>query len=74
MTLTKLTHREREIAAWVSMGGDDKSIGRLLSIKPRTVQNCLHNIYIKLGITDKRAHISRVKLAVMVVRERGRHD
>jgi DNA-binding CsgD family transcriptional regulator len=71
MTLSDLSHREYQVAVWIPLGGDDATIGRILGIGGRTVQNHLHHIYFKLGI-EGQAHIKRVKLACMVIEAQRR--
>lgn len=48
-----LTHREAEVLAWVAQGKTNAEIGLILGISPRTVQNHLAHIYVKLGVETR---------------------
>ncbi|MFD7083096.1 LuxR C-terminal-related transcriptional regulator [Streptomyces sp. NPDC059918] len=48
-----LTVREGELALLASRGMSNKQIGETLHISPRTVENHLHRIYKRLGITGR---------------------
>jgi len=48
-----LTTREREIALLAARGVATKTIAEQLYISPRTVENHLHRVYDKLGITSR---------------------
>src|ERR1041385_7192591 len=50
-----LSGREREIMALVAQGYRNKEIARKLSISEQTVKNHLHNIFDKLGVSDRGA-------------------
>jgi two-component system NarL family response regulator len=59
--LADLTRREREIAALVASGENNKQIARRLAITERTVKAHLTETFRKLGIPD------RLKLALLVM-------
>jgi two-component system nitrate/nitrite response regulator NarL len=48
-----LSHREREIAGLVARGYKNKDIAEKMFISEQTVKNHLHNIFDKLGISDR---------------------
>jgi DNA-binding CsgD family transcriptional regulator len=48
-----LSEREREIAWLASTGLSSVEIARRLVISPRTVENHLHRVFAKLGITAR---------------------
>jgi DNA-binding NarL/FixJ family response regulator len=48
-----MTSREREIALLVAKGMSNKEIGRKLSVSEGTVKIHLHNIYQKLGVSNR---------------------
>lgn len=48
-----LTEREMEIVAQVTQGLRNKDIAEKLSISEQTVKNHLHNVYDKLGVSDR---------------------
>jgi DNA-binding NarL/FixJ family response regulator len=50
-----LTVRQREIVACVSCGLNNKQIGRKLGISSATVKTHLHNIFERLGISNRTA-------------------
>jgi DNA-binding CsgD family transcriptional regulator len=54
-----LTKREAEIMFWLSGGKTNKEIGFLLGISPRTVNKHADNIYVKLGVENRTAAVSR---------------
>ena len=64
----KLTPRESQIVDLLLDGAGNKEIADKLKIKPRTVKAYFHKMFIRAGITDG---IKRVKLAVMIYRERN---
>ena len=51
--LAVLTNRERQITRLVSKGFSNKEIGRQLKIVDGTIKVHLHNIFQKLGITNR---------------------
>jgi DNA-binding NarL/FixJ family response regulator len=51
----RLTKREREIAALASGGASSKEIAEQLFLSSRTVESHLHNVFVKLGISDRAA-------------------
>jgi two-component system, NarL family, nitrate/nitrite response regulator NarL len=61
---TLLTDREREIVQHVAQGFRNKEIGQKLFISEQTVKNHLHNIFDKLGLSD------RLELALYAVHHR----
>jgi len=50
---TPLSAREREVAILAAGGASTKQIAEQLVLAVRTVENHLHNIYLKLGITNR---------------------
>jgi two-component system, NarL family, nitrate/nitrite response regulator NarL len=48
-----LSDREMEIVQLVAQGFQNKEIGKKLSISENTVKNHLHNIFDKLGVSDR---------------------
>lgn len=48
-----LSDREREIVALVAQGFRNREIGEKLFISEQTVKNHLHNIFDKLGVSDR---------------------
>jgi two-component system, NarL family, nitrate/nitrite response regulator NarL len=48
-----LSHREREIVALVTQGFKNKEMAEKLFISEQTVKNHLHNIFDKLGVSDR---------------------
>jgi DNA-binding CsgD family transcriptional regulator len=53
-----LTYREAEVLAWVARGKTNEEIGKILSVRPRTVGKHLENIYQKLGVENRTAAAS----------------
>ena len=51
----RLSNREREIVALVAQGFKNKEIAERLFISEQTVKNHLHNIFDKLGVSDRLA-------------------
>jgi DNA-binding NarL/FixJ family response regulator len=50
---TPLSQREREIVALVAQGFKNKEMAEKLFISEQTVKNHLHNIFDKLGVSDR---------------------
>ena len=48
-----LTNRENQVLKLMSCGFTNREISRNLSISESTVENHIHNIYTKLGITNR---------------------
>jgi DNA-binding NarL/FixJ family response regulator len=57
MSAPRLTERETIIAKLVESGLSNKQIARELDVSEGTVKAHLHNIYMKLGIANRRALI-----------------
>ncbi|MFJ9113663.1 LuxR C-terminal-related transcriptional regulator [Streptomyces sp. NPDC102283] len=53
--MAPLTPREREVAALAATGMSNRDIALRLVVSVRTVENHLHRIYHKLGITERQA-------------------
>ncbi|MEV6784308.1 helix-turn-helix transcriptional regulator [Streptomyces sp. NPDC051098] len=53
--IAPLTPREREVAALAATGMSNRDIAHRLVVSVRTVENHLHRIYHKLGITARNA-------------------
>ena len=49
----RLSNREREIVGFVSQGFKNKEIAERMFISEQTVKNHLHNIFDKLGVSDR---------------------
>ncbi|UOQ54840.1 helix-turn-helix transcriptional regulator [Hymenobacter cellulosivorans] len=60
LLLNHLTPREAELLGYLRQGLSDKEISRCLSISPRTVQNHLQNIYVKLEVDNRTAALCKV--------------
>jgi DNA-binding NarL/FixJ family response regulator len=58
--LSKLTHREYDIAVRVGNGESNKQIAKACAITERTVKAHLTEVFLKLGVTD------RLKLALVI--------
>jgi len=61
---TLLSDREKEIVQLVAQGFRNKEIGEKLFISEQTVKNHLHNIFDKLGVSD------RLELALYAIHHR----
>jgi DNA-binding NarL/FixJ family response regulator len=48
-----LSHREKQVVLLVAQGNRNKEIGENLFISEQTVKNHLHNIFDKLGVSDR---------------------
>src|SRR2546427_57403 len=59
-----LSDREKEIVQLVAQGFRNKEIGEKLFISEQTVKNHLHNIFDKLGVSD------RLELALYAIHHR----
>jgi DNA-binding CsgD family transcriptional regulator len=53
-----LTRREREVAVLAARGRSSREIAQLQTLSVRTVDNHLHNVYLKLGITGRTELVS----------------
>ena len=51
--LPELTNRENEVLEQIAYGFTNKEISSILSISESTVENHIHNIYQKLGISNR---------------------
>ena len=51
--LQVLTNRENEVLKLIACGFTNREISRDLSISESTVENHIHNIYVKLGISNR---------------------
>jgi DNA-binding NarL/FixJ family response regulator len=52
---TPLSQREREMVSLVAQGFSNKEMAEKMFISEHTVKNHLHNIFHKLGVTDRLA-------------------
>jgi two-component system nitrate/nitrite response regulator NarL len=59
---SSLTYRERQITLVVVEGLSNKEIGRRLDLSEGTVKIHLHNIYKKLGVTNRTALTARLHI------------
>ena len=57
-----LTPRQRRVVQLVSAGYDDRSIGRLLGISPRTVHTHLQHVYRALGVTSRTEALAQLRI------------
>ncbi len=62
----RLSNREREIVALVAQGFKNKEIAERMFIGEQTVKNHLHNVFDKLGVSD------RLELALYAIRHNVR--
>ena len=53
LVLPKLTNRENDILEQIAHGYTNREISSNLSISESTVENHIHNIYLKLGISRR---------------------
>ncbi len=51
--LCELTHREREILYWLSLGNSNKEISSMMILSEKTVKNHVSHILRKLGVSDR---------------------
>lgn len=66
--LPMLTNREEQILMLIAEGLTNRGISCNLSISESTVENHIHNIYTKLGISNRAqavAHAFRLRIAHM---------
>jgi transcriptional regulator EpsA len=52
-TQSNLTHREKQIFAWVCVGKTNWEISKILNISENTVKNHVQNIHRKLGVSNR---------------------
>jgi DNA-binding CsgD family transcriptional regulator len=57
-----LTPRQSRVVQLVSAGYDDRSIGRLLGISPRTVHTHLQHVYRALGVTSRTEALAQLRI------------
>lgn len=72
--LPELTERENEILGLIAEGFTNRGIADQLCISESTVENHIHHIYGKLGITNRAqavAHALRVELMPASILYRG---
>jgi two-component system nitrate/nitrite response regulator NarL len=65
--ITRLTDREREVAALVCSGLPNKTVAQKLNVAEGTVKTHLHHIFQKLGVQG-RSELSLVLLSVRSAR------
>jgi len=73
---TELTNRETEVLEQIAFGFTNKEISRNLSICESTVENHIHNIYLKLGISNRAQAVvyafqSKIVLLSDVMEDKG---
>lgn len=56
-----LTERQTEVLAWVALGKTNAEIGKILSLKTRTIGKYLERIFPKLGVENRTAVASFVR-------------
>jgi two-component system, NarL family, nitrate/nitrite response regulator NarL len=54
----QLTPREREVLQLISEGLSSPEIGKRIHLSPTTVKSHLHNLYEKLGVSDRAAAVA----------------
>jgi DNA-binding CsgD family transcriptional regulator len=59
-----LTARQSRVLQLVSAGYDDRSIGRLLGISPRTVHTHLQHVYRALGVTSRTEALAQLRMGL----------
>ena len=52
-SLDQLSLREQEIVILITQGHNNKEIAERMLIVEQTVKNCLHNLFGKLGVSDR---------------------
>jgi DNA-binding CsgD family transcriptional regulator len=55
-----LTERQTEVLAWVAKGKTNAEIGKILSLKTKTIGKYLERIFPKLGVENRTAAASFV--------------
>ena len=66
--LLELTDRENQVLKLIAYGLTNREISCKLSISESTVENHIHNIYTKLGISNRAqavAHAFRLRIVVL---------
>jgi DNA-binding CsgD family transcriptional regulator len=64
---SSLTERQTEVLSWVARGKTNAEIGKILSLKTRTIGKYLERIFPKLGVENRTAAAS------FVLRANGAH-
>ena len=59
-----LTSREAEVLLWISRGKQNREVGEILSISPRTVNKHLEQIFLKIGV-ENRASAAAIAVATL---------
>ena len=62
--LDELTEREREVLALIAEGHSNSAIGERLFLSRKTIETCISQIFLKLGLRESAEHHRRV-LAVL---------
>jgi DNA-binding NarL/FixJ family response regulator len=62
-----LTSREAQVLLWISCGKQNREVGEILNISPRTVNKHLEQIYAKLGV-ENRASAAALAVRMLGVR------
>ena len=55
-----LTQRQIEVLSWVARGKTNAEVGKILSLKTRTIGKSLERIFTKLGVENRTAAASFV--------------
>ena len=66
----ELTHRERQVLAWVAEGKTNAEVGEILNTRKRTVAKHLEHIFEKLGV-ERRTAAARIAFKAMASRGSG---
>lgn len=70
--IKRVTPKETKLLDLFLQGAENREIARELNIKVRTVKAMFQTLYVKYRIYD--GGVKRVKLAVLVYRERSKND
>ena len=69
--LNQLTRRERDVMREMAEGKNNAAIAEALFLTERSVENVIHSIFLKLGLTWETAVHKRVKAVIMYLAESG---
>ena len=66
ITMSSLTRRETEVLAHLVAGKRNKDIARALGVSELTIQNHLHHVFLKLGVSTRtQAAVSALHLGLV---------
>ena len=69
-----LSDREKEVVQLVAQGFRNREIGEKLFISEQTVKNHLHNIFDKLGVSDRSSSLSTLSITNWSTKHYPRND